>query len=63
MAQSGWCRQCLIERLPEDSNVEVERLRASLTLGQVMLDSLNDENEFNPDTVHAFAVALGELAY
>jgi predicted RNase H-like nuclease (RuvC/YqgF family) len=42
---------------------EVERLRAALTLGQVMLDSLNDENEFNPDTVHAFAVALGELAY
>jgi len=41
---------------------ENERLRAALTLGQVMLDSLNDENEFNPDTVHAFAVALGELA-
>ena len=26
----GWCRQCLTERLPEDSNVEVERLRAAL---------------------------------
>jgi hypothetical protein len=42
---------------------EIERLQAALALGQVMLDSLNDENEFNPDTVHAFAVALGELAY
>jgi hypothetical protein len=53
----------LVEETAKECGVQMtdnERLRAILAKGSVMIDSLDDEGEFDVDAVHAFAAALNE---